>query len=490
LKAFIAVKKLNKFILKSFLGPFVLTFFIAVFVLLMQFIWLYVDEMLGKGIKWYVIAELLMYSSANVVPLALPLSVLLASLMTFGNLGEHFELVSCKAAGISLQKVMRPIGVFVIGVSIAAFMFSNYIMPVANLKFFSLLYDIRSKKPAVNIKSGVFYNEIDGYVIRVMDKREMEDGEEMLKDVMIYNHTENNGNRSLTVADSAIMKMSEDKSYFSIRMFYGVDYKDQAENTNNKIYPLSRFAFEENEIRISLEGFEFNRTDEDAFKHDYRLFNLKQLENQTDTLERELADNVSSFTYLLKKSYMFNDSIYFENQVDSSRVDTAGVQTSKSLPLAQTDYDEWNQIYTIALNNARVNKGRANASANDTVRQQRDIARMGIEWHRKFTFSLACFIMFLIGAPLGAIVKKGGLGMPVVISVIFFLFFWVLSIVGEDIVKEVVLLPYQGMWISTIVLLPLGLFFTYKATTDSDMFNFSAYKSFFGKLFKRKSTVE
>lgn len=456
----------------------------------MQFIWLYVDEMLGKGIAWYVIAELLMYSSANVVPLALPLSVLLASLMTFGNLGEHFELVSCKAAGISLQKVMRPIGVFVIGVSIAAFMFSNYVMPVANLKFFSLLYDIRSKKPAVNIKSGVFYNEIDGYVIRVMDKREMDDGEEMLKDVMIYNHTENNGNRSLTVADSAIMKMSEDKSYFSIRMFYGVDYKDQAETTTNKMYPLSRFAFEENEIRISLEGFEFNRTDEDAFKHDYRLFNLKQLENQTDTLRKEFQENVESFTALLKTSFVFNDTLYNREQPDSVVVDSAGIKTSKSLPIAQSDFDKWNQIYTIALNNARVNKGRAYSAANETVRRERDMARMGIEWHRKFTFSLACFIMFLIGAPLGAIVKKGGLGMPVVISVIFFLFFWVLSIVGEDIVKEIVLPPYQGMWISTVVLLPLGLFFTYKATTDSDMFNFGAYKSFFSRLFKRKRKIE
>ncbi len=476
------VKKLNKFILLSFLGPFVLTFFIAVFVLLMQFIWLYVDEMLGKGIEWYVIAELLLYSSANVVPLALPLSVLLASLMTFGNLGEHFELVSCKAAGLSLQRVMRPVAVFVILISVGAFMFSNYIMPVANLKFFSLLYDVRTTKPAVNIKPGVFYNEIDGYTIRVMDKTELPDGNEMLKDVMIYNHTSNHGNRFLTVADSAIMKMSEDKTYFSIKMFNGIDYQEQVETVTNKKHPLSRFSFEENEMRINLMGFELNRTDEDAFKHDYRLFNLAQLEEKIDTIKHEFDKKIEDYTFLLKKSYVFNDSIYTKNKED-----TVAVLANKSVEIAPTDFKKWNQIYSLAISNAGVNKGRSGAAASETVIRQGDIARMGIEWHRKFTFSLACFVMFLIGAPLGAIVKKGGLGMPVVISVIFFLFFWVLSIVGEDIVKEAILLPYQGMWISTIVLFPMGIFFTYKASTDSEIFNFGAYKAFFVKLFKKKS---
>lgn len=460
-----------------------MTFFIAVFVLLMQFIWLYVDEMLGKGIEWYVIVELLLYSSANVVPLALPLAVLLASLMTFGNLGEHFELVSCKAAGISLQKVMRPIGVFVIFICGVAFLFANYAVPVANLKFYSLLYDIRSTKPAVNIKPGVFYSEIEGYTIRVMDKVKMENGDEMLKDVMIYDHTANNGNRKLTVADSAVMKMSDDKTYFLIKMFYGIDYQDQQENTTNKNYPLSRFAFEENEMRISLDGFKLQRTDEEAFSHDYRMFNLTQLSNRIDTLKKEYKEQVVSFTYLFKKPYTFADSL---SQLAQQR-DTILMEKEKTLPSAKTEYERWNQIYTIALNNARVNQGRAGAAASETVIRARDTARMEIEWHRKFSFSLACFLMFLIGAPLGAIVKKGGLGMPVVISVIFFLVFWVLSIVGEDITKELVLPAHIGMWISTAVLLPLGVFFTYKATTDSDMFNIGAYKTLFTKIFKRKT---
>ena len=462
-----------------------MTFFIAVFVLLMQFIWLYVDEMLGKGIEWYVIAELLMYSSANVIPLALPLAVLLASLMTFGNLGEHFELVSCKAAGISLQKVMRPIAIFVVIVCGVAFMFANYAVPVANLKFYSLLYDIRSAKPAVNIKPGAFYNEIEGYTIRVMDKTKLENGDEMLKDVMIYDHTNNNGNRKLTIADSAIMKISEDKAYFVMKMFYGTDYHEQAEPSTNKAYPLSRFSFEENEIRISMAGFGFERTDEEAFKHDYRMFNLSQLANRVDTLEKEYTQQINSFTYLSQKPFLDADSL--TNQ--SHQKDTLKSKAENTLPKANSNYELWSQVYSIALNNARVNQGRAGAAATETVVRKREMARMGIEWHRKFSFSFACFLMFLIGAPLGAIVKKGGLGMPVVISVIFFLVFWVLSIVGEDICKELVLPPHIGMWIATTVLLPLGLFFTYKATTDSAMFNMSAYKLFFVKLFKRKKAV-
>ncbi|OFY94873.1 MAG: hypothetical protein A3K10_03735 [Bacteroidetes bacterium RIFCSPLOWO2_12_FULL_31_6] len=276
----------------------------------MQFIWLYVDDMIGKGIEWYVIAELLFYSSANVVPLALPLAVLLSSLMTFGSLGEHFELVSFKAAGISLQRVMAPLAIFVLIISLAAFAFSNYVMPVANLKFYSLLYDIRNKKPAVNIKPGVFYNEIEGYTIRVMNKKKIESGEEMLKNVMIYNHSENNGNRQLTIADSAIMKMSKDKTYFSIKLFYGTDYQDKYEVNSIKVHPLSRFKFEENEMRISLAGFEFSRTDEEEFKHDFRLFNLKQLENKTDSVIKQKIERIDSYVSAIKNSYVFNDTIY------------------------------------------------------------------------------------------------------------------------------------------------------------------------------------
>jgi lipopolysaccharide export system permease protein len=476
------VKKLTKFILLSFIGPFILTFFISVFVLLMQFIWLWVDEMLGKGIEGLVIAEFLFYASANMVPLALPLAVLLASIMTFGNLGEHFELVSFKAAGISLQRVMRPLVVFMIVVSLGAFLFSNYAIPVANLKFYSLLHDIRNKKPAVNIKPGVFYNEIEGYTIRVMSKDKLENGDEMLKDVMIYNHSSVVGNRKLTVADSAIMKMSEDETYFSINLFHGIDYQDKQETTVSKVYPLSRFSFDENLIRIDLDGFSFSRTDEDAFKHDYRLFNLRQLNNGIDSLMNKSEIHVEEFTELISSNYLFNDSIY------DGKLDVGVTPLNREYYIEKLNKGEIEQMYSIAINNMRTNKGRSSAAATQIEIKRRDALRMKIEWHRKYAFSLACFIMFLIGAPLGAIVKKGGLGMPVVISVIFFVIFWITSIVGEKMVKEDVLEPYEGMWMASALLLPLGLFFTYKATKDSDMFNFAAYAAFFSNLIKKKET--
>lgn len=438
----------------------------------MQFIWLWVDEMLGKGIEGLVIVEFLFYASSNMVPLALPLAVLLASIMTFGNLGEHFELVSFKAAGISLQRVMRPLALLMVFISFGAFLFSDYIIPVANLKFYSLLHDIRNKKPAVNIKPGVFYNEIEGYTIRVMDKDRMEDGDEMLKDVMIYHHSNFIGNRKLTVADSAIMKMSDDESYFSIRLFNGTDYHDKSETTVNKLYPLSRFSFDENLIRIGLDGFSFNRTDEDAFKHDYRLYNLKQLDSGIESLTKKNEIHIKEFTALISTNYFFNDTIY-DGKLDVGEMPKNRLDYMNILNAGEID-----QVYSIAINNMRTNKGRSSAAATQIEIKRRDALRMKIEWHRKYAFSLACFIMFLIGAPLGAIVKKGGLGMPVVISIIFFVIFWITSITGEKMAKEDLLEPYEGMWLASALLLPLGLFFTYKATKDSDMFNFAVYAAF------------
>ncbi|MGE0560689.1 MAG: LptF/LptG family permease [Flavobacteriales bacterium] len=475
------MKKANLFIIKSFIGPFVMTFFIALFVLLMQFIWLYIDEMLGKGLEWYIIAELLIFASANLVPLALPLAILLASLMTFGNLGEHFELVSFKAAGISLQKVMQPLIILVTIITLSAFFFANNIIPVANLKFYSLLHDIRSQKPAFNILPDVFYNEIDGYVIRVKDKVPTEDGD-MLKKVMIYNHTEHHGNRQLTVADSGIMQISPDKSYFLVKLFHGVDYQEKFEGRVDKVYPLSRFSFDEHEMRIDLTGFKLNRTDEELFKEDYRMLNLRQLSEKTDTIANYFSHRTTDFYHAIQSSYIVNDTIFKQ----AYQQDINAVKITVDEALKKVSKEQRDQIFNIALNSARTNKGRSSAMVVELAFHNENLLNLEVEWHRKFTFSLACLIMFFIGAPLGAIVRKGGLGMPVVISVIFFLLFWILSISGEKMAKEKVIEVYQGMWLATAFLFPLGFFFTYKATTDSAMFNIDAYLSFFKNLIKKK----
>lgn len=459
-----------------------MTFFIALFVLLMQFIWLYIDEMLGKGLEWYVIAELLIFASANLVPLALPLAILLASLMTFGNLGEHFELVSFKAAGISLQKVMRPLIILVSIITISAFFFSNNIIPVANLKFYSLLHDIRSQKPAFNILPDVFYNEIDGYVIRVKDKVPTEEGD-MLKKVMIYNHTEDHGNRQLTIADSGIMQISQDKSYFLVKLYHGVDYQEKFEGRVDKIFPLSRFLFEEHEMRIDLTGFKLNRTDEELFKEDYRMLNLRQLKEKTDTIMKYFETRTNDFYSAIQSSYIVNDTLFKQT---SYQQNPTLLKIGLEEGLKKLNKEQYDQVFNIALNSARTNKGRSSAMVVEMGFHDENLINFEVEWHRKFTFSLACLIMFFIGAPLGAIVRKGGLGMPVVISVIFFLLFWILSISGEKMAKEKVIEVYQGMWLATAFLFPLGFFFTYKATTDSAMFNVDAYTNFFNKFFKKK----
>jgi len=474
------MKKAHKFILFSFIGPLVMTFFIAVFVLVMQFIWLYIDEMLGKGLEWYVLGELFFYATANVVPMAMPLAILLASIMTFGNLGEHFELVAFKSAGISLQQIMKPLILFVIIISIGAFYFANNVIPVANLKFYSLLYDIRSQKPAINIMPNVFYNEIDGYTIRVKSKKAMDDGREMLKDVMIYNHSDNNGNLQVTVADSGIMSLSKDKTYFSIKLFNGVDYQDKPNGKATKIYPLSRFYFEENEMQIDLSGFQFKRTDEDAFKHDYRLLNLRQLENQTDTLIKFTNQEITALHNYTFYNFLINDTL------PKKVVKTDSIITFSPIDLKKLTNIEISQVFGIAINNARTMRGRAASTKMEVDMMKDTMARVKIEWHRKFTFSIACLIMFFIGAPLGAIVRKGGLGMPVVISIIFFLTYYVLSITGEKMAKELIILPVYGMWFSTFVLFPLGFFFTFKATTDSALFNIDAYTGFVKNIFIRK----
>lgn len=468
-----------------------MTFFIAVFVLVMQFIWLYIDEMLGKGIEWYVLAELFIYASANVVPMAMPLAILLASIMTFGNLGEHFELVAFKSAGISLQKIMKPLIVFIFFISIGAFYFANNVIPVANLKFFSLLHDIRSQKPAINIQPNVFYNEIDGYTIRVKEKVPLEDGREMLKNVMIYNHANNNGNRQVTVADSGIMNLSQDKAYFSIKLFNGVDYQEKQDpRANTKNYPLTRFYFEENEVQIDISGFQFKRTDEEAFKHDYRLLNLKQLMHRMDTLKRYNQEEAGFLNEYVHYAYLFNDSVT-DKKNNQFLTTTTNLKVDSTLKVAEIDLrklskQQVSQVFGIAINNARTQKGRAAAAKIEMKSLEETLARVKIEWHRKFTFSIACLIMFFIGAPLGAIVRKGGLGMPVVISIIFFLIYYVISITGEKMAKELIISPWLGMWFSTFVLFPLGYFFTYKATTDSALFNIDAYFDFFKNIFKRK----
>lgn len=473
------MKKSSIFVLKSFLGPFILTFFIALFILLMQFVWKYIDDMVGKGLEWYIIAELLFYTSASMVPLALPLAMLLSSLMTFGNLGENYELVAFRSAGISLQRIMKPLVYFVILISIGAFLFSNYMLPVFNLKMSSLLYDVRHQKPAVNIKPGVFYNEIDGFTIKVAAKTTTNDGE-LLEKVMIYDHTQRNGNRKVIVAEKGIMKSDQEQANLVIALFNGYSYDEQLDKPRQKkVFPLFRNSFDEDVIRMDVSQFELNRTDEDLFKTHYEMLNLNQLDVAIDSFYIKNDKRKSELAKTVNGNYeVLRDSSFKQAKADSV--------FSLYTYLAKTDKRTVQRIFQNASNITRGLKNRVNTTVVEIENRNETILKHYVEWHKKLTLSFACIVLFFIGAPLGAIIRKGGLGMPVVVSVLFFLVFHVLSITGEKLSEESVVYPAFGMWLASLVLLPIGIFLTYKATTDSTVFDFTTYFNFFKKLIPNK----
>ncbi len=464
------MKKLTLLLLRSFAGPFLMTFMIALFVLLMQFLWKYIDDLVGKGLGFFVIAKLLVFVSITLVPLALPLALLLSSIMTFGNLSEHSELTACKSAGISLQRIMRPLTLTAFGIALMAFVFSNYILPVANLKMNALLYDVRQQKPALYITEGVFYNGIEGYTIKVGSK---DDDGQTLNDVMIYDHTNNRGNSKMVMASQGKMVMSDDERYLVITLFKGVSYEDQDNGRERASHPLLRTEFDQETFRFDLSSFKLSRTNEQLFKDNFQMLNLRQLSVASDSIRKGVTGKQQDV--LRQLHWLRKDSVV----------------SGKASPLAVERYAirRGYSNATAALYAAKGIKGVATDAAQDIQFKRKSLARHEIEWHRKFTLSIACLILFFIGAPLGAIIRKGGLGMPVVISVIFFIVYHIISITGEKFAREGVLTPMAGMWLSTVILLPVGMFLTYKATTDSNLFGRETYQRLFRKWIPKRKTI-
>ncbi len=453
------MKRLYWFILKSYLGPLLFTFFIALFILVMQFLWKYVDELVGKGLELHVLAELLFYASSTFVPMALPLAILLSSLMTFGNFGEHYELVAMKATGIPLRTIMKPLVILSVFISIFAFFFSNNVLPLANLKFHSLLYDVRQKKLTFNIQEGVFYNGIDGFTIYVREKDPTDDN--IIKEVMIYDHTDRMGNIKLTTAEWGKMELSADQSMLIFHLFNGYNYEEITDRSNYRINrPFQRSAFEEQKSMFSGLDFGMNRTDEALFRNNFQMMNLEQLKKSGDSLRSELN---------LRRDRLYqsiNERFVQFNQFDSLKIKHEDAEAKSIYSL---DSPTLVKAIDYALQASRSIKNNLEHNNRDIVGRERRIVRHDLEWHRKFTLSIACLILFFIGAPLGAIIRKGGLGMPVVFSIIFFVIFHVISISGEKYARAGALDPLPAMWLASAVLLPLGIFLTYKATTDSPL---------------------
>ena len=473
------MKKLHKLVLQSYIGPFFVTFFIALFILLMQFLWKYIDDLVGKGLEWYVIGELLFYASATFVPLALPLAVLLSSIMTMGKMGEHYELVAFKSAGISLKHIMWPMVMISFVLVLAAFVFSNNVLPVANLKSLSLLYDVRQQRPAFNITEGIYYRGIDNFVIRVDEKT---NGGHTLKGIKIYDHTEGRGNTNLTLAEWGTMAVTPDQRYLILSLYNGTNYQEAgSDGPTQSDRPFQRLHFNKQVRKFDLSMFEMERTDEELFKGNFRMLNLDQLVFFEDSLSSELDNRKSSFIRNYRRR--------FSNMPNLDTISYGHVSAEKLLRvdrdfIRQANINE-QLVVTNAMDMIRSNRNHAERSHQEFRDRERTLARYQIEFHRKFTLSFACVVLFLIGAPLGAIIRKGGFGLPLVISVLLFVVFHVISIMGEKMVREGVLEAHQGMWLSSVVLLPVGILLTYKATTDSPVLDMDIYKSGIEKLINK-----
>ncbi|WP_318347424.1 LptF/LptG family permease [Aquipluma nitroreducens] len=481
------MKLLHKFIIKSFLGPFFMTFFICVFILLMQFLWKYIDDLVGKGLDWGIVSELLMYASFGLVPLAFPLAMLLASIMTFGNLGENYELVAMKASGISLFRIMRPLFVVALILTSIAFYFSNNILPKTNLKFYTLMYSVKQQKPEMVIKEGVFSNDMENYSIKVERKGK---NNNMLYDVMIYNHADNQGNVNVSISDSGKMEITQDKKFMSITLYNGQNYTEGTESRQStaKRYPFRRESFQKEVINISMKDFEFNRIDEKRYAGASKMMNVSQLTSQGDSVFKEYK--LQLWRYLTAFSYIsdVNRQVsWLSNPIDSLRINPnikpdSIVDFDKTIAALSTF--EKAALYQRVIGNVRSNSLALTQQFDEMYMRKKSLNSYAMEWHRKFTLSFACLIFFFIGAPLGAIIRKGGLGMPVVVSILMFIAYYILMITGEKFAREDAWSMVGGMWLASFVFLPLGIWLTYKAATDSGVMNIESYQALFKRLTK------
>lgn len=594
------MKKLDKLIVKSFVGPFIATFFITLFVLVMQFFWLWIDDFVGKGLDAGTILKFVWYQSAVLIPLALPLAVLLSSLMTFGNLGETFELVAIKSAGISLLRFMRPLFVVAIIIAIGAFLFSNYVIPVANLKSRTMLADIVLAKPSFLVKEGVFNDKLDGFAIKIGKK---EDNDSVIRDVIVYEQN-NLLQDNFIVAKSGIMKPSADKQYLDFHLKNGIRYQERG-NSSDSATEYIRMSFREYKKQLDISSFNFRASEDSNNRNSERVYSMRQLDVAIDSMaefyetdrQRYDINFYSSLPILLYKDSIVKDGkipdsiLNFKKNIkeyiisntknnlvaakvadslkkkwknlpkptrakkdstkvnalrkvkgtlkardslktgDSTKADSTTTTTNRDslgkrgrdssagpatqpadslekkppgdstaltqarrrafVPKPQRDGNSFmailpdsarKQVKDQAVSAIKNLKSNIEMNIASLVEQDKSLRRYKIEWHRKIALALACVVLFMIGAPLGSIIRKGGLGTPLIFAIIFFMIFYFVSTRGEKLAKEGEMSAFNGMWLAIYVLVPVGLFLTYKALHDSNLFNKEFYSRIIRKL--------
>lgn len=467
------LKKLDKLILKAFAGPFVATFFILLFVLVMQFFWKYIDDLVGKGLDFMTVLELTGYVTINTVPLALPLAVLISSIMTFGNLGETYELVAIKSSGIPLLRFMRPLMVVSAFICLFAFFLANYMVPRANLKFYTMLYDIRVAKPAFDIKEGIFYDKLPNYAIKVGKKDKDGNG---IYDVIIYENDYKMQDNIIT-AEKGKMSISPDKKFLEFYLENGWRYVERGPY-NSVQTDYMRIGFSSYKKVFDLSSFKVMKTPDSLFKNNWMMLNVIQLNKASDSIKKDIRTTVPQRVSREVLNYL-GSGTYLDSGWTAGKVNLpANIKSYRDLlpdSALTTSFSRLNEKSSLM-------KSGMDIIMEDLKKRREVLWANQVEWHKKFTLSLACLVLFMIGAPLGSIIRKGGLGMPLVIAVIFFLIFHLLNMFGEKLAKKGGLTPFEGVWLSTFVLVPVGLFLTYKAMHDSQLFNQEFYYRFFRKV--------
>lgn len=465
------IKKLDKLILKAFIGPFIVTFFIAFFILMMQTLWKYIDDLVGKDLDFFTIAQFLYYASASMLLLAFPIAILISSIMTFGNLGERFELVAIKSSGISLLRFMRPLIWVCMFLCIVSFLFANYVVPYANLKFKTIYFDITFKKPALELKEGAFFSIIPGYSIKIGKK---EKDQKTIHDVVVY---EQQGalQDNWIVAEKGTMQVSEDKHFLEFVLQNGCRYQERG-NMGDTSTEFIRMNFKQYKKVFDVSSLKMNKTSDSAFKNDFRMLSVVQLNRYIDSLSR-VKD---SFQRRLKKEV--GNLVQFQAPSDLAVVDKKKGKDTYAHSFADRLPDSVRMVVMDgAINLANSLRNSYQFTAVDIQNKSAEIRWSEIEWHRKFSLSLSCLVLFFIGAPLGSIIRRGGMGLPLVVALACFVLFHLLNIFGEKFSREGLTSIFFGMWLSVFVLVPVGFFFTYKAMHDSQLFN----KEYYLRLYKK-----
>lgn len=485
----IRVKRLYRYMLRSYVPLLLMTFFICLFIVLMQFLWRYIDDLVGKGLSIDVIGELFFYAALTMVPMALPLAILLASLMIFGNLGEKFELTAMKASGISLLKVMSPLIILISFIAVGAFFFQNNVLPVAQTKMWTLLYSMRQKSPELEIPEGVFYTQIPGYNFYV-ESKDRDSG--TLFNMMIYDVSRGFDNARVILADSGHLKSADDKAHLFLQLYNGEQFENLRESGaySQSSQPYRSENFDLKEILLAFDA-NFTRMDEAGMRNQYVGKNMTQLQATIDSVGLRVDSIGAVYAKEIKERPYIN--VTPVSTVRSLNGKAAQEEVRIPYPAASVKSYNIDSVFYADLHRTR-NYLTSAIGRVQTIKQEYEfrsfvmeedratIRRHGIEMHRKFTLSFACLVFFFIGAPLGAIIRKGGIGTPLVISVLLFIFYYIIDNTGFKFARDGKTAVWEGVWLSSFVLLPLGVFLTYKAMRDSAVLNGDAYKNFFRRL--------